>query len=198
MTTVKKEVTALTSNKMKLDTPVDYSFMKLITPNDLLNEVPRGLQELKEEEKYKSKCIRLNNNHLTELIGLVDCIVKMIDQPNAISWIDLSFNELTRIDPVLCEFPGLQILYLHGNSIAEIGEVEKLTSLPYLKKLSLHGNPIENFKNYRLHILSLVPGLVNLDMSTVTMSDRSTAEIYIKNATNAQKRKKKRKNEDED
>ena len=38
---------------------------------------------------------------------------------------------------------SLQILYLHGNQIKTLGEVDKLGNMPQLSKLSLHGNPIE-------------------------------------------------------
>jgi len=47
---------------------------------------------------------------------------------------------------VLCDFPNLQILYLHGNLIADINEVDKLRTVKSVKKLALHGNPIENIK----------------------------------------------------
>jgi len=43
-------------------------------------------------------------------------------------------------DKVFCEFSSLQILYLHGNSIKEITEVDKLADLNLLRKLTLHGN----------------------------------------------------------
>ena len=47
---------------------------------------------------------------------------------------------------VLCTYPNLQILYLHGNQINEIKEVDKLGDITTLKKLCLHGNPIETIK----------------------------------------------------
>ena len=40
----------------------------------------------------------------------------------------------------------MQILYLHANKIASIKEVDKLTQLTGLRKLTLHGNPIETEK----------------------------------------------------
>ena len=47
---------------------------------------------------------------------------------------------------VLSEFPHLQILLLHGNKITEPHEILNLVSCKALKKLALHGNPIESFK----------------------------------------------------
>lgn len=67
---------------------------------DMVNEVPRGEKEHKGDEKYKSKCLRLNNNHITELTDMWAIVDQIIAQPDAISWIDLSFNELTKINPV--------------------------------------------------------------------------------------------------
>jgi len=45
-----------------------------------------------------------------------------------------------------CEFPCLQILYLHGNSIKDIKEVDKLAALASLRKLALHGNLMDSTK----------------------------------------------------
>jgi len=49
-------------------------------------------------------------------------------------------------DKVFCEFPSLQILYLHGNSIKDITEVDKLAKLQMLRKLALHGNAMVTTK----------------------------------------------------
>ena len=40
----------------------------------------------------------------------------------------------------------MEILYLHGNSISNIKEVDKLANLSGLRKLTLHGNEIEKEK----------------------------------------------------
>jgi Leucine-rich repeat (LRR) protein len=181
---------SVVANTTKLDTPLDFSFMKLITPQDLANEVPRGAKEKKADEKYKSKCVKLNNNHFNELSGLMDCLSQIVLEPINISWIDLSFNDLQKIDPVLCEFPNLQILYLHGNSIGDIAEVDKLAGIPSLKKLAIHGNPMETTKNYRWYVLAQMPHLVSLDMSAVTKADRATAISLFKSSTPSNKKKK--------
>jgi len=167
-------------NTIKIDTPLDYSFMKIINPADLLAEKPRGMKGKPQGEKYSSKSIKLNNNHLQELPDLMDVISEVILKPADITWIDLSFNQLSHIDPVLCEFPCLNILYLHANKIEEISEVDKLHNIRSLRKLAVHGNTIENVPHYRAYVLSKVPQLINLDMSTVTKSDRETATRFFK------------------
>jgi len=44
---------------------------------------------------------------------------------------------------VLCQLPKLQILYYHGNAVSDLKEVETLSRIKTLMKLSLHGNPID-------------------------------------------------------
>ena len=70
------------------------------------------------------------------------------------------------------QLPELKLLYLHGNSIANIKgkymlwmsfdklsnlEVNNLKCLTNLNSLTLHGNPLEQKHNYRKHILSVLP-----------------------------------------
>ncbi len=50
---------------------------------------------------------------------------------------------------VLCELRELRVLYLHGNSIYILSEVERLGVLPHLHTITLHGNVIETNKAYR-------------------------------------------------
>ena len=76
----------------------------------MANEVPRGAKEKKADEKYKSKCVKLNNNHFNELSGLMDSISQIVLEPVNISWIDLSFNDLQKIDPVSLKFSKFELL----------------------------------------------------------------------------------------
>ncbi len=41
------------------------------------------------------------------------------------------------------------MLYYHGNNITNLQDVLKLQQLPKLNKLTLHGNPIAEAKNYK-------------------------------------------------
>lgn len=52
----------------------------------------------------------------------------------------------TNISQVLLKFEKLEILYLHGNAIKDIKEVNKLEDARSLRKLTLHGNELENEK----------------------------------------------------
>uniref|UniRef100_A0A8C5S0V3 Leucine-rich repeat-containing protein 51 n=1 Tax=Laticauda laticaudata TaxID=8630 RepID=A0A8C5S0V3_LATLA len=79
---------------------------------------------------------------------------------------------------VLTTFYNLRNLNLHGNSIQQLSEVDKLAVLPHLRNLTLHGNPIEEEKGYRSYVLSTLPQLKNFDFSGVTKLDRSTAAVW--------------------
>ena len=71
------------------------------------------------------------------------------------------------------------MLYLHGNSIEKISEIDKLSKLHYLRTLTLHGNPIEeDVSGYRQHVISKLPQLKNLDFSAVTKQDRASAHTW--------------------
>jgi len=43
-----------------------------------------------------------------------------------LKWIDLSYNYLVKIEPEILRFTELKTLYLHGNYISEMVEVQKL------------------------------------------------------------------------
>ena len=78
----------------------------------------------------------------------------------------------------LVELPSLNILYLHGNNIDSISEVDKLGVLVQLRSLALHGNPVEMGAGYRHYVLSHLPQLQTLDFSGVTKADRATAATW--------------------
>ncbi|KAM5223557.1 leucine-rich repeat-containing protein 51 isoform 3-T3 [Hipposideros larvatus] len=136
-----------------------------LVPTDLISEEPRtGLRPLRHSKSGKSltQSLWLNNNVLNELRDFNHVISQLLEYPENLAWIDLSFNDLTSIDPVLTTLFNLSVLYLHGNSIHRLGEVNKLAILPRLRSLTLHGNPIEEEKGY----------------SGITKADRTTAEVW--------------------
>ncbi|CAG5120945.1 unnamed protein product [Candidula unifasciata] len=170
--------------------PVDFSFLRLTNVQECETQEPRDISPRRPhpikttvthengEKKYISRCLRLNNNKFTDINNLKPLAMSLFDHIGRIGWIDLSFNLLSTIDPVLTEFTNLAILYLHGNNITELKEVNKLASLKKLWKLTLHGNDIDKIKGYRQYVLSTIPTLVNLDFSTVTKGDRVTAGTW--------------------
>ncbi|XP_066555307.1 leucine-rich repeat-containing protein 51 [Amia ocellicauda] len=173
--------------------PVDFSFKCLSTMADALSEEPSsGVRPVHQnpDGKFCSKALRLNNNILSELSGFTSTVTALMDDPAQLSWIDLSFNDLSVIDSALTEFKELKVLYLHGNSISKLSEMDKLGALPHLHSVTLHGNPLENEKGYRSYVISTLPHLKSLDFSSVTRQERDTAQIW-RRGFNRQKHSKK-------
>merc|ERR1712106_245806 len=95
--------------------------------------------------------------------------------------IDLSFNELTKINACLTKYPNIRSLYLHGNAIDNFAEIKKLKNMPNLRRLTLHGNPLDHIPQYRACIISQLPQLKSFDFSGVTKNDRFvSANINVK------------------
>ncbi|XP_037768927.1 leucine-rich repeat-containing protein 51 [Chelonia mydas] len=175
--------------------PLDYSFRGISFIQDLLTEEPRpGLKVIKRSAggRLLTQAVRLNNNTINELTDFTSTMEQLLEYPDELSWVDLSFNDLPTIDPVLTTYPQLRALNLHGNSIQSLSEVDKLAVLPCLRTLTLHGNPIEEEKGYRSYVLSVLPQLKSFDFSGVTKQDRSTATIWRRMNVRPKKVKKRR------
>ncbi|XP_059180959.1 leucine-rich repeat-containing protein 51-like [Centropristis striata] len=162
--------------------PVDLSFKDISDFSGGMREAPRrGLRPFNtnSEGKYLSRCLRFNNNRISDLSGIHFILNHFLAQPLQLGWLDLSFNKITCIDPVLCELRELRVLYLHGNGIWNLSDVNKLGELQYLHSITLHGNPIETNRNYRSHVLSALPQLKRIDFSTVTREERALANVWL-------------------
>ncbi|XP_067102948.1 leucine rich repeat containing 51 [Osmerus mordax] len=161
--------------------PVDFSFKSLSSVADALNEEPNhGLRPVRKnsEDKFCSRSLRLNNNFLTELSGLCETVKHYFSEPALLSWLDLSFNDISHINAVLCELPELRVLYLHGNSICNLSEVDKLGALPFLHTLTMHGNSVENENGYRRYVIAVLPQLKKFDFSAITRQERTLAQVW--------------------
>ncbi|XP_054455490.1 leucine-rich repeat-containing protein 51-like [Anoplopoma fimbria] len=160
--------------------PVDLSFKGLVSATDALVVNPRtGCRPLYKnlEGKYRSRSLRLNNNSLADLASLVYICDHFLAQPWKIGWLDLSFNKIIHIEQVVCELRELRVLYLHGNCIWELSEVDKLQELQHLHSITLHGNAIVKDKIYRKHVLFTLPHLKMMDFSAVTREERVLANV---------------------
>ncbi|GAA6231896.1 leucine-rich repeat-containing protein 51-like [Lates japonicus] len=161
--------------------PVDLSFKDISHVSGALSEVPRsGLRPLQTNSKgkYLSCSLRLSNNNITDLVGLQYTLGHFLAQPSKLGWLDLSFNKITSIDPVLCELCELRVLYFHANGIWNLTDVDKLGELQYLHTITIHGNPIEAHKGYRNHVISVLPHLKMMDFSSVTRDERALANVW--------------------
>jgi len=156
--------------------PADFSFRKLKTLDAFEGVRPRSLRVRKEitkgpQGKLLTHSLWLNNNSIISMQFLYTFAEALLEVPEKIQWIDLSFNNIESIHEDVLQFPELKILYLHGNCINDLSDIVKLKSLPQLRSLTLHGSPIETVPFYRRHIIYQLPHLRNLDFISVTPSE---------------------------
>ena len=56
-----------------------------------------------EEEKFLTRIVRFNNNFFSDLTKFRGVMDSLIVDPLLLSWLDLSFNSLTKVDDVSVE-----------------------------------------------------------------------------------------------
>lgn len=112
-----------------------------------------------------------------------------ITKLDLVQWIDLSHNKLEKIHPDIANLRYLKILYLHANFIQNLSEVTILSRSRALINLTLHGNPIEHIKGYRLLVIEMISGLEKLDFTLI--SEKELDIIHFKGARFGEVREKK-------
>ncbi|XP_014254242.1 leucine-rich repeat-containing protein 51-like [Cimex lectularius] len=164
------------SNCESFGPPLDYSFKSLTSIEGLANEKPRrGVKSYKRNKagRYSCTSLRLNNNYLTSISGIHGIANELLEFPEKLTWLDLSFNRLASIPTELSAFINLKIVYLHGNQLADLPSVLRpLKMLTELYSLTVHGNPLEERRGYRNKIILNLPNLKSLDFNNVTVADR--------------------------
>lgn len=131
-----------------------------------------------EDTTLMKTSIKLDNNLIENWDGFGDAMSALLSDPQRLDFLDLSCNKVTEVGAPLAEFKSLTVLYLHGNSIANFKDLRVLKQLTELRKLTLHGNPVEAKKNYRLTVINALPKLKQLDFTPITALDRDKAETY--------------------
>ncbi|XP_072023170.1 leucine-rich repeat-containing protein 51-like [Amphiura filiformis] len=170
---------------MHIAPPLDFSFYSIGSFKDIdlgWDYPPReNVKKVKRSEdgRFESTALKLNNNLVQEWDGFDGLVQLLLKTPEELSWIDISFNYILTVDEILLKYPKLTILYLHGNGIEKLSEVDKLSKLKNLRNLTLHGNPIEEESGYRQYVLAKVPQLKTLDFSSVTKADRVMAPKLV-------------------
>jgi len=144
-----------------------------------------GSDETDDEEtlvvQYYTSNVKLSNNLLADCSHLISQLkTVVVEACQKITILDLSFNQIPAVPNEITELVNLHVVYLHANAIKEIDEVNKLKPLKFLYAISLNGNPIENRKNYRFHVLWLLPKLKTLDFTSFSKRDRETVKVYEK------------------
>jgi len=131
--------------------------------------------------------LRLDNNELSNLKRLEQSIAPIVSRPNMLCWLDLSFNKLTKLEPIVEACPGLKVLYLHVNLVSDVKEVDSLGDLTELTTLTLQGNPLEDSlkPSYRYRVAAAVgPTLRKLDFSSLTVIEKDKARVWIETPRN--------------
>lgn len=134
-----------------------------------------------------SKSINISNNDLENLHFLESLLQHISKQKNIeplnnysnISSLDISFNKITTINDQLFLLTNLKTLYLHSNKINDLNEIQKLTSLTKLRRLTLENNPIMELYNkfYRSLVIHYLPQIKWLDFHTISKVEKNKASI---------------------
>ncbi len=129
--------------------------------------------------KWGAQALRLCNNELPHLTGLVKVCRTLLVDVTLLSWLDLSCNLLTEVPDIICKFPNLNVIYLHANQLQVLSHVKAIAPLQHLRSVTFHGNPIAEKKQYRHYTLASLPTIKSLDFSGVTKKDREGALVWM-------------------
>ncbi|XP_049855436.1 leucine-rich repeat-containing protein 51-like [Schistocerca gregaria] len=165
---------------MRQAPPLDYSYARLRELDHLedmgleprTDRVRRAPQRSKKSGLYITRSLWLSNNLLKSVRGLQALTRRLLWQPEALAWLNLSHNFLVELGTELADFHNLTILYLHCNRVHTLSGIAVLRHLPLIAHLTLHGNPLAQVPFYRGRVLSLVPQLRSLDGSCVLPGER--------------------------
>ncbi len=143
--------------------------------------------------------LRINNNELSGWNDFMPCLNQLLFEPvHNLNWLDLSHNRLSSVDPAIATLTNLQVLYLHGNAITDISQLNKLSACKQLTKLAVHGNQyisthpeskkksvarLEDTAFYRSRLIYTLQdtNLKMLDFSAITPRDRQYALVWFQN-----------------
>ncbi|KAJ7275404.1 leucine-rich repeat-domain-containing protein [Mycena haematopus] len=97
----------------------------------------------------------------------------------------LANNKVSHISPSIhISVPNLTTLVLTNNNFTELGDLEPLKELRYLKYVSLLGNPVREKKWYREWLAWRLPGLRVLDFQRIRDKERQAAKALFVTAEN--------------
>jgi hypothetical protein len=152
---------------------------------------PNAAPIMKRRIRKVTLAVKLNNNMIDSIRDLPAALEFAMDDPlRNLQWIDLSFNQLQTIQSELLEFKHLKALYLHGNHIKSLPQVERLRRLQKLISLTLNGNPIECFPFYRRYVIGALTELRSLDHSTITDDEvKGASDWFVAHEQRAKARK---------
>eukprot|EP00731_Ephydatia_muelleri_P015287 Em0008g1007a len=110
----------------------------------------------------------LASNKLTRVEGL-EGLCKM-------TTLHLRQNQIATLDGFAPTMESLQYINLRGNAVAELPEIKKLATLPFLRALVLTECPVCEVDDYRIEVLITLRKLERLDKDEFTEDERTDAE----------------------
>lgn len=128
----------------------------------------KGITRLADFERFENlDTLWLNDNKLIRCSGL--------DMNMRIQRLYLQNNKLLSLKGMeSCTF--LSVLIAYDNEISDLhATLDILRMFHHLEELDLHGNPLCEETNYRLHVIKAMPWVVVLDRHVVTDSERKSA-----------------------
>eukprot|EP00943_MAST-04B_sp_MAST-4B-sp1_P001643 g1643.t1 len=142
--------------------------------------------------KEQVRSVKFNNNEINTWVGFDEALKSAIGsgdvQSTDLQFLDCSFNMLQTIGTCLEKYDKLRVLYLHGNKISSLKDIKRLRNLKEIQKLTLHGNPVEEKKNYRKYVTVMLPTLKQLDFTPITLQDRAQAKVWMERKLRNQQR----------
>ena len=160
---------------------------------DLLRVAESRLNALQERELVLRglKIPQIENLALLEdgydVLDLSDNEVKKLDNfplnTKRLSCLLLNNNSVSRISESLCDqLVGLKELVLTNNRLASLAEVGHLSKLKQLEHLVLLDNPVVFQAHYRLFVIQALPKLKSLDYRKVKAKERAEAQTLFSSA----------------
>eukprot|EP01052_Picozoa_sp_SAG31_P009805 SAG31_NODE_524_length_14529_cov_23.084130_4_plen_184_part_00 len=126
-----------------------------------------------------------SNPALSNLTGFRSALAPLLRGQNwdLLRLLDVSMNSLVSLSAAdIGSMIRLEVLYAHGNRFPDVRAAQGIAGCPGLRKLSLHGAPIETSKNYRVRVLALAPSVRQLDFTAVTTEERNHRLARYKSA----------------
>ncbi|XP_063232513.1 leucine-rich repeat-containing protein 51-like [Bacillus rossius redtenbacheri] len=170
---------AAMGQELRLCPLVDLSFMGLTCVEEAELMEPRtdctgSPPRTGRSGRYLSPALRLANNCLRDASGVRQLADTLLETPQLLTWLDLSFNRLESV-PVdeLMGLSSLRTLYLHANRLDGLEQVAGLRSCDGLRSLTLQGNPLCATPDYRQGVLQAIPQITSLDFCRVLPSERT-------------------------
>ena len=127
---------------------------------------------------FDGEKLRLVSGRITTITALPRSPLNLTPQ---VLVLFLSNNDISSLRGIEC-FVNTHTLSLTNNLIRYIEDLDGLSGLKELRKLSLLGNPVTDMPHYRARVLRLCTHIVSLDGAAVTAEERSSASATCRKA----------------